>query len=53
MPLWAEEKLNEIVNKFIEKGLNANDLQQIRLELEEVGLDKFMPVAITTISGRK
>ena len=53
MPLWAEEKLNDIVGKFIDEGANVNELHQIRNDLEEAGLGNLMPYAIGAMIGRE
>jgi Predicted ATP-binding protein involved in virulence len=50
MPLWAENSLNEIVQKFLNKSeITEGDLGQMREELSQSGLENLMPRAITKI----
>lgn len=49
MPIWVENKLNEIVKKYISKELNESVFFEMRQELKEVGLEDLMPLAITDI----
>lgn len=50
MPIWAEEELNKIVNKYVKKDIiNKEVLQRMRAELSEIGLEKLIPNAITNL----
>jgi energy-coupling factor transporter ATP-binding protein EcfA2 len=48
MPLWAEEKLISIVEKYQDKKISAETLALMREELDSIGLERFMPSAITS-----
>lgn len=51
MPLWAENKLNNIINKYGANGFQASDFENMRGELAEAGLERLMPSAISTVLG--
>ncbi len=46
MPIWAEEKLNYIVNNYSKKDMTSDEFKNMRSELKEAGLEKLMPEAI-------
>lgn len=46
MPIWVEDTLRSIVEKYIRKEMNESDFAQMRNELSEVGLERLMPSAI-------
>ncbi len=46
MPIWAEEKLNNIVNTYSQKEMTKDEFQNMRNELKEAGLGKLMPEVI-------
>ncbi|MGW8185041.1 MAG: AAA family ATPase [Candidatus Moraniibacteriota bacterium] len=46
MPIWAEEKLESIVNKYSQKEMTKEEFSMMRSELKEIGLEKLMPEAI-------
>jgi predicted ATP-binding protein involved in virulence len=46
MPIWVENTLKEIVNKYSSKELNESVFDEMRHELKEVGLEDLMPLAI-------
>lgn len=50
MPVWAEEKLNEIVSRYVKEDIiNEEVFQKMRTELSEIGLEKLVPRAITNL----
>lgn len=46
MPIWAEEKLNSIVDSYSQKEMTKDEFQNMRKELKEIWLEKLMPEAI-------
>lgn len=48
-PIWAEEKLESIVERYINKGLSAPDINLFRQELQEAGLHDFFPKVLPRI----
>ena len=53
MPIWAEEKLNEIVKKYSESEITDESFKNMRSELSEAGLEKLMPRAIGDVVDNK
>jgi len=53
MPIWVEEKLTETINKYTNKDMSQEDFSNLRIELQELGLEKLVPQAIMGILGRK
>ncbi len=53
MPIWAEEKLNSIVNKYVKKSFREQDFVNMRAELAEAGLERLMPLAINSVVHEK
>lgn len=53
MPIWVEEQLTSIVNKYTQKAMNEEDFSSLRAELKELGLEKLVPQAIMHIVGNK
>lgn len=49
MPIWVEDKLKEITNKYSASEVNSQTLSNLREELEEIGLDNLVPEAISNI----
>lgn len=49
MPIWAEEKLHQIVNKYANTEITNESFKKMRSELFEAGLEKLMPKAIGDI----
>jgi len=49
MPLWAEEMLNNIIAKYSAEPINGQLLQQMRTELDTLGLSSLVPEAISSI----
>lgn len=54
MPVWAEEELNGIVNKYMKMDIiNKGVFQKMRTELSEMGLEKLIPNAIIDLIENK
>lgn len=53
MPIWVEEKMNNITNKYSNVEINQNTLNNIRLELGEVGLESLVPDTISKVVETK
>lgn len=49
MPIWAEEKLNEIINKYASTEITNISFKSMRAELSDAGLERLMPKAIGDI----
>ncbi|MEK0337954.1 MAG: hypothetical protein QQN41_11030, partial [Nitrosopumilus sp.] len=46
MPIWVEDKLNIIVEKYSKESMTKDKFSKMRDELKEMGLEKIMPEAI-------
>jgi len=53
MPIWAEEKLNEIVNNYSRMKMTKYEYSQMRNDLKNIGLEKLMPEAICDVMDKK
>ena len=53
MPIWAEEKLNQIVNNYSRKTMTKSEYSQMRKDLKDIGLEKLMPEAICNVMDIK
>lgn len=49
MPIWVEERLENIVKEYSSKEMSVNDFNELREELKNLGLEKLMPQAIVGI----
>ncbi len=49
MPVWAEERLNEIVSKYAKRAASEDMIKKLRADLSEAGLEKLMPEAVTNL----
>lgn len=49
MPIWVEDKVNDIVEKYSSLGVTSENLNKMRKELEISGLDKLIPEAIVKV----
>ena len=49
MPIWVEDKLNEITGKYSSAGIDEANFNAMRSELEEIGLGNLIPQAISEI----
>jgi hypothetical protein len=52
MPIWVENKIEELIKKYIHKDMTQSDFSNLRQELKNIGLEKLMPFAITNIVER-
>lgn len=46
MPIWAEEKLKNIVDSYSQKTMTESEFNNMRNQLREVGLENLVPDAI-------
>lgn len=54
MPIWVEDRLNEITQRYSKMELNKDSIAHLRKELEEIGLGGIVPLALsTTLEKRK
>lgn len=53
MPIWAEEKLKEIVTKYSNSDVTKQSFKDMRSELVDAGLEKLMPKAIGDIVDKE
>lgn len=53
MPFWAEDMLNEIINKYSNFELTKENLDNLRKELAKVGLDGYIPETIVKVVEAK
>jgi AAA15 family ATPase/GTPase len=53
MPIWVEERLRLIVELYSKKEMSKENFSSMRKELEEVGLEKLLPEAISNILEMK
>jgi len=49
MPIWVEERLDTIIEKYSGKTLTKEDFSTLRALLTELGLEKMLPFAIQGI----
>ncbi len=47
MPIWAEEKLQGIISRYISAEINKKIFKKIREELAEIGLEDLMPEVVS------
>jgi hypothetical protein len=53
IPLWAEERLEAVISRFTESDLSEGGLVALRAELAELGLEEFLPEALTRLLNAK
>jgi hypothetical protein len=53
MPVWVEEKLNEINEKYSKQEIDENTFVSLRKELTEIGLEDLVPRSIDKILSSK
>lgn len=53
MPIWVEDKLTEVVGKYAERDMSADDFSSLRIELRDIGLEKLLPHVIVNIVEKK
>jgi predicted ATP-binding protein involved in virulence len=49
MPVWVEVSLNEIVKKYSLAGITEENIDSMRSDLKEIGLESLMPLAISNL----
>lgn len=49
VPVWVESELSEVVEKYSNQEVNEALFENMRLELEEKGLQEFMPKAVSLV----
>ncbi|MFJ8087733.1 AAA family ATPase [Lysinibacillus sp. NPDC095746] len=49
MPIWVEDKLNQIIYKYSELDITEENFQELRNEMEEISLEKYIPTTIVDI----
>lgn len=49
LPIWTEEKINSIINKYSQQGINNDNIKAFKEELNEVGLGKYIPSSLITL----
>ena len=53
MPIWVEDSLNQITEKYLsKKNISKDDLLMMRNELKEQGLERLMPEAIYKVADK-
>ena len=53
IPFWAEDQLNQIVNEYLAKEFTQDNLDNLRREMEKIGMSDFIPDTISQIAGKK
>jgi predicted ATPase len=53
MPLWVEDKLNELVLKYTKQEISETTFDDMRSELKQIGLEELMPEAIKKTLNKK
>ena len=53
MPIWAEKKLEKIVSTYSEKSMTEEEFSRMKNDLEEIGLERLIPSAITKVLEEK
>jgi predicted ATPase len=48
-PIWLEDKLNQIVEKYSKDSLTAESYQDLKNDLKNVGLDEHLPDALRSL----
>lgn len=53
MPIWVEETLRQLTEKYLSADISAESLNEMRNELKNIGLEDLMPVAINKFLSDK
>lgn len=53
MPLWAENKLSQIIGQYSHQPLTEESLKNIKKALAEIGLGDLFPEAVDKVMGKK
>jgi hypothetical protein len=51
--VWVESKLEEIVAKYSETGIDKDSVEKLRSELKELGMGHLVPEALIRVAERK
>ena len=51
MPIWAEDALNKIVDKYSSRDISEEMINEMRAEFKAEGLEGLMPMAISKVIG--
>jgi hypothetical protein len=49
MPVWIEDKLNQLINKFSIGEMTKERFSELRIEMNQLGLEKMVPYAIEQV----
>ncbi len=49
MPIWAEQELNNIVNKYSQTILTNETIKDLRKDLQILGFDEYVPESISKV----
>lgn len=49
MPIWVEEKLNSIINKYSNVELTTSSFSELRNELSKFGLERMFPYSLQSV----
>jgi len=52
MPIWAEESLNQLIEKYKNISITEENINQMRTEFKSLGLESLMPLAIKGVFER-
>lgn len=53
MPIWVEEELEAVVDRFEEQPLNEESLNRLRESLADIGLEEWIPEALSGVLREK
>ena len=53
IPFWAENHLKQIIREYLANDFTQDNLDNLRREMEEIGLAEFIPDTISQIAGGK
>ncbi len=48
-PDWVNNQIDEILNKYSDKGITPENIEQFKTELKRVGLDKFVHTSVADL----
>jgi tRNA uridine 5-carbamoylmethylation protein Kti12 len=43
MPIWAEEELSQIIEKYSKRGISKENILQLQQDLSSIGMEKLLP----------
>jgi predicted ATPase len=53
IPIWAEEKIRQLVHKYSERDFSRELVAELRIEMRSLGLDVHTPQAIAQLAEKK